>query len=89
MSQTTAATARLGDFVSDAAPPDDARARAATAILDTVGVTLAGVPEPEVRTGAVPADAADQVDRHVVRRGERGAQRVRPARRQAGDGPRV
>ena len=38
--------ARLGDFVSDAAPPEGARARAATALLDTVGVTLAGASEP-------------------------------------------
>jgi 2-methylcitrate dehydratase PrpD len=46
MSQTAAATARLGDFVSDAAPPAGARARAAVAVLDTVGVTLAGASEP-------------------------------------------
>ena len=46
MSQTAAATARLGDFVSDAAPPAGARARAAIAVLDTVGVTLAGASEP-------------------------------------------
>ena len=39
-------TARLGEFVNAAAPPPDARARAATAVLDTVGVTLAGVSEP-------------------------------------------
>ena len=42
---TCGARARLGDFVSDAAPPARARARAATAVLDTVGVTLAGVSE--------------------------------------------
>ena len=46
MSQAAAATARLGDFVSDAAPPAGARARAAIAVLDTVGVTLAGASEP-------------------------------------------
>jgi len=39
-------SARLGDFVSAAAPPATARARAAIAVLDTVGVTLAGVSEP-------------------------------------------
>jgi len=41
-----AAAARLGDFVSGATPPADARARAAAAVLDTVGVTLAGASEP-------------------------------------------
>ena len=46
MSQIAAATARLGDFVIDAAPPAGARARAAIAVLDTVGVTLAGASEP-------------------------------------------
>ena len=46
MSKAAAATARLGDFVSDAAPPAGARARAAIAVLDTVGVTLAGASEP-------------------------------------------
>ena len=49
MSHTAATTARLGDFVSDAAPPAGARARAATAVLDTVGVILAGVSEPASR----------------------------------------
>ena len=43
---TVKATARLGDFVAAAAPPAGARARAAAAVLDTVGVTLAGVSEP-------------------------------------------
>ena len=46
MSHFAAATARLGDFVRDAAPPPAARARAAVAVLDTVGVTLAGASEP-------------------------------------------
>jgi 2-methylcitrate dehydratase PrpD len=46
MSQTVAATARLGDFVSDGAPTAAGRARAAVAVLDTVGVTLAGAAEP-------------------------------------------
>ena len=49
MSQAAAATARLGDFVTDAAPPAGARARAAVAVLDTVGVTLAGASEPASR----------------------------------------
>ena len=39
-------TTALGEFVCDAAPPAEARARAATAVLDTVGVILAGVSEP-------------------------------------------
>jgi len=46
VSHVAAATARLGDFVSDAAPPAEARARAAIAVLDTVGVSLAGASEP-------------------------------------------
>jgi 2-methylcitrate dehydratase PrpD len=46
VSHVAAATARLGDFVRDAAPPAEARARAAIAVLDTVGVSLAGASEP-------------------------------------------
>jgi 2-methylcitrate dehydratase PrpD len=37
------------DFIVSARPPADARARAAAAILDTVGVTLAGAAEPAGR----------------------------------------
>jgi 2-methylcitrate dehydratase PrpD len=36
----------LGEFVANAAPPADARSRAAVALLDTVGVILAGASEP-------------------------------------------
>jgi 2-methylcitrate dehydratase PrpD len=43
------ATARLADFVCRAAPPSSARSRAATAVLDTVGVMLAGASEPAAR----------------------------------------
>ena len=43
------AIARLGEFVADARPPGEARTRAATAVLDTVGVTLAGASEPAGR----------------------------------------
>jgi len=39
----------LADFVVQAAPPAAARAAAARAILDTVGVTLAGASEPAAR----------------------------------------
>jgi 2-methylcitrate dehydratase PrpD len=46
VSQSAAVMALLGDFVSNAALPADARARAAIAVLDTIGVTLAGVSEP-------------------------------------------
>jgi 2-methylcitrate dehydratase PrpD len=45
VSEATATTALLGYFVSDAAPPAGARARAANAVVDTAGVVLAGVPE--------------------------------------------
>ena len=44
-----AALARLSTFATDAAPPPLARTRAAAAILDTVGVTLAGASEPAGR----------------------------------------
>ena len=39
----------LGEFVANAAPPADARRAAARAVLDTVGVTLAGAVEPAAR----------------------------------------
>jgi 2-methylcitrate dehydratase PrpD len=44
-----AAAGRLGRFAIEATPPAGARARAATAVLDTVGVTLAGAIEPAAR----------------------------------------
>jgi 2-methylcitrate dehydratase PrpD len=46
LTQTLATTARLGEFIASATPLADARARAAAAVLDTIGVTLAGVTEP-------------------------------------------
>ncbi|HEX9365687.1 MAG TPA: MmgE/PrpD family protein [Vicinamibacterales bacterium] len=49
MTGTAAAAVRLGDFAAGAAPPAAARTRAAAALLDTVGVTLAGAPEPASR----------------------------------------
>jgi len=42
-------TEQLGEFVIGAAPPADARVRAAAAVLDTVGVILAGAGEPASR----------------------------------------
>ena len=39
----------LGRFVGEAAPPPEARVAAARALLDTVGVTLAGAQEPAAR----------------------------------------
>jgi 2-methylcitrate dehydratase PrpD len=42
-------TARLAQFLVDAAPPAPGRVRAAAAVLDTVGVTLAGASEPAAR----------------------------------------
>jgi 2-methylcitrate dehydratase PrpD len=41
--------ARLAGFVSSARPPERARRRAAAAVLDTVGVTLAGAAESAAR----------------------------------------
>jgi 2-methylcitrate dehydratase PrpD len=46
MSDRPTVTAAFGEFIAKAAPPTAARARAAAAVLDTVGVTLAGVSEP-------------------------------------------
>ncbi len=43
------AISRLSEFVVGARPPAEARARAAIAVLDTVGVTLAGASEPAGR----------------------------------------
>jgi 2-methylcitrate dehydratase PrpD len=43
------AAARLGRFVATSMPPAAARARAASAVLDTIGVTLAGAVEPAAR----------------------------------------
>jgi 2-methylcitrate dehydratase PrpD len=42
-------TEQLGKFVIGATPPADARVRAAAAVLDTVGVILAGAGEPASR----------------------------------------
>jgi len=44
-----AAVPTLAQFIVDARPPGDARHRAATAFLDTVGVMLAGASEPAAR----------------------------------------
>ena len=41
--------ATLADFIVTAAPPPEARVAAARAVLDTVGVTLAGAAEPAAR----------------------------------------
>jgi 2-methylcitrate dehydratase PrpD len=47
--EVRAATARLGEFVAEGSPTASARARAAGAVLDTIGVTLAGAVEPAAR----------------------------------------
>lgn len=54
-------TARLAAFVIAAAPPAPGRARAATAVLDTVGVALAGAIEPAARIvqQAIAGDGGD------------------------------
>ena len=46
MSSTGTTIGRLGSFVTGATPPPEARARAAIAVLDTIGVALAGASEP-------------------------------------------
>ena len=62
MKTDTAAIAELGDFVTSAAPPDHARTRAAVAVVDTVGVTLAGAAEPASRIvqGVVCGESSDR-----------------------------
>ena len=40
---------KIAEFATTGTPPPDARKRAAAAVLDTIGVTLAGVPEPASR----------------------------------------
>src|SRR5690349_330052 len=40
---------RMADFVSAGTPSIEARARASTAVIDTVGVALAGSAEPAAR----------------------------------------
>lgn len=61
MTQTTIAAARLAEFVIGAAPPSEARTRAARAILDTLGVALAGAAEPAARIvrQTIAGDRAD------------------------------
>jgi 2-methylcitrate dehydratase PrpD len=46
---TTHLTASLAEYVLKAAPPPRARERAAIAVCDTLGVALAGAPEPAAR----------------------------------------
>jgi 2-methylcitrate dehydratase PrpD len=43
---TKTRTAWMAEFVSSAIPPTEARRRAAIAVYDTIGVALAGAPEP-------------------------------------------
>jgi 2-methylcitrate dehydratase PrpD len=43
------AATRLAAFAASATPPTDARSRAAAAVVDTIGVTLAGACEPAAR----------------------------------------
>jgi len=59
---TETSIACLGGFVTAATPPPDARARAARAVLDTIGVTLAGAgePAPRIVREALAADGAGQ-----------------------------
>jgi len=48
-SDSVTALAQIAAFVNHAAPPDEARARATNAVLDTIGVALAGSIEPAAR----------------------------------------
>jgi 2-methylcitrate dehydratase PrpD len=57
-----AALPAMAAFAASASPPPAARGRAAAAILDTVGVTLAGAPEPASRAvqHVVAAEGGDR-----------------------------
>lgn len=46
---SSGALAQLGAWLAGTTPPPEARARAAAAVLDTIGVTLAGASEPASR----------------------------------------
>jgi len=61
MIDTTTVISRLAAFTIGATPPAEARARAARAVLDTVGVTLAGASEPVSRIvqGVVATEGSD------------------------------
>src|SRR5690242_4824839 len=59
------ATRKIAEFITTARPPAEARQRAAVALRDTIGVTLAGVPE-----------AAAQIIRRTVAAESRGNCRV-------------
>jgi 2-methylcitrate dehydratase PrpD len=61
MTEIATTLGRLAVFVTGARPPADARARAARAVLDTVGVTLAGASEPASRIvqGAVATEGSE------------------------------
>ena len=63
-------TRALGAFLADAAPPASARERAAAAVLDTVGVTLAGASEPAAR---IVQHVITPIDGHVGACGVLGA----------------
>src|SRR5262245_23064445 len=62
---TKSVTASIAEFVSGGRPTANARARAAQAVCDTVGVILAGVREP-----------ASQTMRAVIDRGPHGTSRI-------------
>jgi 2-methylcitrate dehydratase PrpD len=49
ITESASAVTRFGAFVVEAAPPAEARGRAARAVLDTIGVTIAGSTEPAAR----------------------------------------
>jgi len=53
------ATQNIAEFIVSGGPPADARVRAAMAVCDTVGVILAGVPEPAARVvrNTIPAES--------------------------------
>jgi 2-methylcitrate dehydratase PrpD len=68
---TTRVIAGMSEFVATGAPPADARERAAIAVCDTVGVILAGAPEPAARIARTVVGADARGPCHILGTSER------------------
>jgi 2-methylcitrate dehydratase PrpD len=68
---TTTLTATIAEFIVKAAPPSQARERAAIAVTDTIGVALAGAPEPAARIVRSTIAAESRGSCRILGAGER------------------
>jgi 2-methylcitrate dehydratase PrpD len=68
---TEGVTAGMSEFVATGAPPPDARERAAIAVCDTLGVILAGAPEPAARIVRTVLDSDTHGQCHILGTPER------------------